>query len=195
MSTSAGTGATRSDAELIRASRSDPAAFEVLFDRHSVLLDRWLVAQTGDGAVAYELLAETFAQAWRGAGRFRGTDERSGAAWLYGIARNLLRQHYRQGRVETRARQRLAMATLTVHEDDTDEITCRIDARELAPAVREAFAELTSEQQAAIAFRVVEELSYEEVAARLRCSTITARTRVFRGLQILGAAIAKGAQP
>jgi RNA polymerase sigma factor (sigma-70 family) len=195
MSTSAGTWATRSDAELIRASRSDPAAFEVLFDRHAVLLDRWLVAQTGDAAVAYELLAETFAQAWRGVGRFRGADERSGVAWLYGIARNLLRQHYRQGRVETRARQRLAMVTLTVHEDDTDEITGRIDADQLAPAVREAFAELSSEQQAAIACRVVEELSYEEVAARLHCSTITARTRVFRGLQTLGAAILRGAQP
>jgi RNA polymerase sigma factor (sigma-70 family) len=195
MSTSAGTGATRSDAELIRASRCDPAAFEALFDRHAVLLDRWLVAQTGDAAVAYELLAETFAQAWRAAGRFRGADERSGAAWLYGIARNLLRQHYRQGRVETRARRRLAMATLTSREDDTEKITSRIDARELAPAVREAFAELTSEQQAAIAYRVIDEMSYEEVAARLDCSTVTARTRVFRGLQTLRAAVAKGAQP
>jgi RNA polymerase sigma factor (sigma-70 family) len=195
MGTPRATGATRSDADLIRASRGDPEAFEALFDRHSVLLDRWLVAQTGDAAVAHELLAETFAQAWRGTGRFRGTDESSGAAWLYGIARNLLRQHYRRGRVETGARERLAMATLTSHEDDTEEITFRIDAHELAPAVAEAFAELTSEQQAAIAYRVVEELSYEEVAARLDCSTITARTRVFRGLQTLRAAVAKGAQP
>lgn len=151
------------------------------------------MAQTGDATVAHDLLAETFAQAWLSAARFRGTDERSGAAWLYGIARNLLRQHHRHGRVDRTARQRLARASIWSEDDGTEEIAQRIDARELAPAVRDAFAELSSEQQAAIAYRVIDELSYREVATRLDCTTVTARTRVFRSLQTLRAAIAKGA--
>lgn len=99
-----------------------------------MLLDRWLTAQTGDATIAHELLAETFAQAWRGARRFRGADERSGAAWLYGIARNLLRQHYRQGRVETAARRRLGIATLTSHDDGrTRSPTASMHASSLQP--------------------------------------------------------------
>jgi RNA polymerase sigma factor (sigma-70 family) len=195
MSTSTDPGGARSDAELIRASRNDPAAFETLVKRHAMLLDTWLRAQTGDPAIAHELMAETFAQAWRGARRFRGVDERAGAAWLYGIARNLLRQHYRRGRLETAARRRLRMSTPTSYSDEVEEIDNRIDARELAPAVREAFAELTPEQQRAVAYRVVDELSYEEIAAQLECSTTTARSRVFRGLRTLRATVAKGANP
>ncbi len=187
-------GRARTDAELIRAARRDPAAFEAFVERHAMLLDRWLLAQTNDPATAHDLMAETFAQAWYAARRFRGSDDGSGAAWLYGIARNLLRQHYRRGRLETAARRRLGMATSTHEEDGSEEITFRIDARELAPAVREAFAELTPEQQRAIAYRVIDEMSYAEVAARLDCNTVTARSRVFRGLRTLRATVAKGVQ-
>jgi RNA polymerase sigma factor (sigma-70 family) len=193
MSMSSDPGGRRSDVELIRASRSDPAAFEAFVERHATLLDRWLAAQTGDAALAHELLAETFAQAWRGIRRFRGSDERAAVGWLYGIARNLLRQHYRRGRLETKARRRLGMATLASYDDQTDEISDRIDARELAPAVRDAFAELTADQQRAIAYRVIDGLSYEEVAEHMHCSAVTARSRVFRGLQTIRTAIAKGA--
>ncbi len=195
MGASKGSGRAPSDAELIRASRGDPAAFETLVERHAALLDRWLQAQTGNAATAHELMAETFAQAWRGVRRFRGTDDRSGAAWLYAIARNLLRQHYRRGHLETAARRRLGMATLVGQDDDTEEIARRIDAHELAPAVREAFAELTPDQQRAIAYRVIDELSYEEVGARLDCSAPTARSHVFRGLRLIRTTIAKGARP
>lgn len=182
-----------SDEELVRSARRDPAAFEVLFERHAALMQRWLISQTGDPAIAHDLLAETFALAWREARRFRGGGEGTGAAWLYGIARNLLRRHYRDGKVQTRARQRLALATQTTHDDDAHRIDFGLDARDLAPAVRAAFDELTPEQQAAVRYRVIGELSYAEVARELSCSTVTARTRVFRGLQALRAAVDRGA--
>lgn len=181
-----------SDVALIRASRRDPEAFELLFERHAAAMQQWLLAQTGDTTVAHELLAETFAQAWRGAGRFLGRDESSGVAWLYGIARNLLRHYYRDRSVQARARSRLELATEVVYEEDAHLIDSCLDARDLAPAVRAAFGELTSEQREAIHFRVVEEMSYAEVARELSCSTVTARTRVFRGLAALRAAVDRG---
>jgi RNA polymerase sigma-70 factor (ECF subfamily) len=195
MRRSTGTPEGRSDSELLRGARRDPAAFEELFERHAMPLRQWLFAQTGDAGVAHDLLAETFAQAWRGVRGFRGKHERSGAAWLYGIARHLVHQHREHGRIESAGRERLAMATASSHDGGIEEIAFRIDAHGLAPAVRDAFAELTPDQQRAIDYRVVQELSYEEVATRLDCSTITARTRVFRGLRTLRGAIAKGAQP
>jgi RNA polymerase sigma factor (sigma-70 family) len=184
-----------SDSELVRAARAQPAAFEELFERHALPLRQWLFAQTGDRAAAQDLLAETFAQAWLGIGRFRGRHDDSGGAWLYGIARNLLRQHRARGRVANAGRTRLGLATASSDGGEIDEVAARLDARELAPAVRAAFAELTAEQQHAIGYRVIDELSYQEVAARLDCSTATARTRVFRGLQTLRGAVLKGAQP
>ena len=70
----------------------------------------------------------------------------------------------------------------------------RLDAHELSPAVREAFAGLTAEQQTAIGYRVIDELSYDEIGVRLQCSPGTARARVFRGLQTMRSTIAKGAK-
>lgn len=185
----------QSDIELIRAARREPAAFEALFERHAMALRQWLFAQTGDASVSHDLLAETFAQAWRDRRRFRGEDERSGVAWLYGIARHLVSQHHKRGRIETTGRRRLGMATVTRDDGGIEELPSRLDAHELSAAVREAFAGLTAGQRAAIGYRVIEELSYEEVAARLRCSPVSARARVFRGLQSMRSAITKGASP
>jgi RNA polymerase sigma factor (sigma-70 family) len=178
-----------SDTELIRTAPGDPAAFEELFERHSISLQRWLFEHTSDVGVSRELLAETFAQAWRSARRFRGEDDRSGTAWLYGIANRLLLKHYRRSGVETAARRRLGMRADWDDDGGLDGIVARLDANEVGVCLREAFEELTSEQQRAVGYRVVDELSYEDVAARLGVSAITARTRVFRGLQALRAAM------
>jgi RNA polymerase sigma-70 factor (ECF subfamily) len=185
----------QTDADLIRAARTEPAAFETLFERHATALRQWLFAHTGDTTLSQELLAETFAQAWLGLRRFRGEGDRSGAAWLYGIARHLVHQHYRRRRVETAGRKRLGMALIASDDGGLDGMPASLDAKELSPAVREAFAQLTAEQQAAIGYRVVDELSYGEIAVRLRCNTVTARTRVYRGLQTMRSVITKGARP
>ena len=187
--------AEQSDVELIRAARREPAAFEELFERHAMALRQWLFAQTGDATASHDLLGETFAQAWRGVRRFRGEDERSGVAWLYGIARHLVSQHHKRGRIETAGRKRLGMATVTRDDGGIEELPSRLDAHELSAEVREAFAGLTAGQRAAIGYRVIDELSYEEVAVRLRCSPVTARARVFRGLRSMRSAITKGASP
>lgn len=180
------------DSDLIRASRDDPAAFEELFERHAVALRGWLFAQVGDAEVARDLLAETFAQAWRSRSRFRGREDGEGTAWLYGIARHLLFRHYRRGRVDRRARERLGIRTDGRHDGGLEELAARLDARDLSPAVRTAFAELTPAQQRAIGYRVMDGLTYDEVATQLKCSAVTARSHVFRGLNTLRTALNRG---
>lgn len=83
----------KTDAELIRAARTDPAAFAELYRRHAGTIDRYLRSRADSGA-ASELVAETFAQAALSLRRFR--DERQGSAlpWLYGIAANLVRTYH-----------------------------------------------------------------------------------------------------
>lgn len=180
--------------ELLRGSVRDPAAFEELFARHAVAMQRWLAAHVSDVSTANDLLAETFAAAWLGRRRFRGEDDAAALAWLYGIARNLLHQHYRRGRVEAAARHKLGMSVEAPGEDDLDAVLARAVASSAAGDLERALRQLPATQRAAVDGRVVRELSYEELAAELACSEQNARSYVSRGLRTLNT-ILKGVRP
>ena len=49
----------------------------------------------GDDAIAEDLTSQTFEKAWKRRQQFRGTDEQL-PAWLFTIARNVLRDHLRR---------------------------------------------------------------------------------------------------
>jgi len=80
------------DAELLRRSRRDPDSFVLLCQRHAGQLQGWLRSELRTDVLAREVLAETFAEAWFAARRFRDPDDGSAGAWLQGIARNLVRR-------------------------------------------------------------------------------------------------------
>src|SRR3954471_8092079 len=116
----------RTDAELIRAAGSDPAAFGELYERHAPAVFAWTARRASH--LAADLTAETFAQAWLSRRRFR--DDRQGSAlpWLLGIARNLLRESLRKDRVEARARLRLGVST-QLAEDGVEDVHNRLSPR------------------------------------------------------------------
>jgi RNA polymerase sigma-70 factor (ECF subfamily) len=60
-----------------------------------------------------------------------------------------------------------------------------MEASELGPALHTAVEGLPSEQRRALELRVVQQLSYDEVAGRLGCSQNAARLRVSRALRTL----------
>jgi DNA-directed RNA polymerase specialized sigma24 family protein len=94
-----GVWARLSDEELLDASRREPAAFGVFYERHEERMLRYFVSRVGDAEVAADLTAETFAAALAGAHRFRAR-KGPAVAWLFGIARNTLAVSKRRGRVE-----------------------------------------------------------------------------------------------
>jgi RNA polymerase sigma factor (sigma-70 family) len=174
-----------SDEDLLRAARRDPEAFCRVYTRHARPLWLWFRHQVGDPELANDLTAETFAQALGNLTRFRGTREGSGAAWLCGIARNLLRQYYKRKRVETAGRTRMGMPLRPYAA--FDEIEERIDAEALGSQLRAAMGDLPAEQREALALRVLEQLNYPEIAAHLACTEPTVRKRVSRALSALNA--------
>jgi RNA polymerase sigma-70 factor (ECF subfamily) len=176
---------TRSDSDLVRASIDDPTAFEMLFARHAVAIRAWLAGQIKDVGVANDLLAETFAQAWQSRRQFKGRGPDDGLAWLYGVARNMLRRHYKRGRVEAHARQRLRMRVDLIEEDRSQEVAARLTASGLRPRIASALSGLPEVQRRAVEARIVRELDYGSVAAELACSEPTARALVSRGLRKL----------
>jgi RNA polymerase sigma-70 factor, ECF subfamily len=177
----------RTDAQLLQAARTDPQAFREIYERYAVWMRSWFQRQTGSESVALDLTAETFAQAWRGLRRFKDMADGSAAPWLFGIARNLLRQYHKHNRIETAARARLGLPIDWEGTEAYDAVDERLHADDLKPALTTAVRALPDDQRAALELRVVEQLGYDEISARLGCSINAARLRVSRALRALTA--------
>lgn len=177
---------TRTDAQLLAAASRDPLAFREFYDRYAVWMRSWFLRQTGSETAALDLTAETFAEAWRSAKRFRDLADGSGAPWLFGIARNLLRQYHKHNRIESAARERLGLPITGQTCEEYEAVDERMAASALAPRLNHAVRALPKDQRRALELRVVQQLDYEEVAGALGCSQNAARLRVSRALRALG---------
>jgi RNA polymerase sigma-70 factor (ECF subfamily) len=172
----------RSDTELLLASRADPATFVELYRRHAEDLLRYFARRTLDPEAAAELTAETFAEAFASRRNYRDTGV-NGVAWVYGIARHQLSRFYRTGTIEAKARGSLGMNVRDLPAEDYERIEELVDLAPIKEALVEALATLGAEQRDALQLRVIEELSYPDVASRLGCAEAAARQRVSRGLR------------
>jgi RNA polymerase sigma factor (sigma-70 family) len=175
-----------SDASLLGAASQDPSAFSELYRRHVAEVHGWLRRRLE--WAASDLTAETFAVAWIRRDRFR--DERDGSAlpWLLGIAARLLADAVRRERVATRARQRLGLPLDLASEDGFDEVDARLSPR---IALSHALGSLPEHERQALELRVIEEMSYRQVAERLQIRPAAARLRVSRALRRLAFVVSK----
>ncbi len=176
-------GRDRTDGELLGAvAAGDAEAFSVFYRRHLPGVVGFLVRETGDREVSADLAAEVFAAVFLNAGRFGARGGGSAIAWVRGIALNKLRESWRRGRVEDRARRRLAFEP----EELDDEDLARVD--ELAGEAGEVSGlvdALPERQRAAVRWRVLEGRGYREIAKELDCSELVVRQHVSRGLKRL----------
>jgi RNA polymerase sigma-70 factor (ECF subfamily) len=171
----------RSDAELLIASRDDPAAFRELYDRWADRLLAYFYRRVLDPEVAADLLAETFAVAFERRRRFRDVG-RPGATWLYGIAARELSHWFRRQRVEQRAVRRLGLNVPALDDESIARIEALADTESHRAALASALEQMTAAERDAVELRVVAELGYAEIATRLDCTEAAARVRVHRGL-------------
>ena len=158
---------------------------DALYASHRDGLLVFLVRRTADTEVALDLWAETFAQAVASHRRYRGTTEAEAAAWLYTIAKRQLALYYRRGKAEQRAMRRLGLERPAATPELIEEIEARAGLEDVRRELGEALASLSDNVRDAIRLRIVDELSYAEVARSLRISEQAARARVSRGLAAL----------
>ncbi len=167
-----------SDARLLAASIDDATAFRELYDRYAARIESYHRRRCRDEQAALDLVAETFAQAWCVRRSFRDLADGSAAPWLYGIARNVLLQSVRRKRLEDAARERLGLLE-------------HLDAPQIIPnanwleGVDELLDGLPTDQRQAVQMRVVQDMSYQRIAADLAISPENARARVHRALKAL----------
>jgi RNA polymerase sigma factor (sigma-70 family) len=159
----------RTDAEAIAASLSEPRAFVAVFDRHFDAIHRYLRRRVPK-SVADDLAAETFAQAFEHRKRYNRGRPNS-RPWLFGIAHNLLRHHYRD---EERALRAYARTGTDPVQSAADE-----EAHE-SPEVAELLAGLSRGERDVLLLVAWAELEYEEVAEALGIPVGTVRSRLNR---------------
>lgn len=171
------------DSELVVAiARGDGESFSVLYRRHLSAVLAYLMRETRDPEASADLLAEVFAEVLTASTRYEPRTP-SALPWIIGIARNKLLMSFRRGKVEARARRRLAFEPAAIDDADLERVESLAGAG--TGRLTQLLAELPDHQEYAIRSHVVDGRSYREIASQLRTSEMVVRKRVSRGLSRL----------
>ena len=159
------------DATLIAASLTDGSAFAAVFDRHWGAIHRWCVARAGPAGE--DLAAETFRVAFDERARF---DPRyaDAAPWLYGIATNLVRRHFREA---ARRGGTAAAVRGGLHRGRARAASRRARS---APSSPPRCARVAAGDRDALLLHAWADLTYTEIAAATGVPVGTVRSRIHR---------------
>ena len=149
-------------------------SFEKTFESEFAPLHRYLRRRVGE-STADELAAQTFATAYASWDRLDPT--RPVRPWLYGIAANLLRHHWRSERRMLRAYARTGVDPVVADDDATLE---RLDAEARRRVLAAALAELRPHDREILLLHAWAELSDSEIADALSLPPGTVKSRLHR---------------
>src|SRR5579863_8276868 len=93
--------------------------FGSFYDRHRRAVSGYVGRHVGQPDVRLDIVAETFARALERRDQYR-QESGPASAWLLGIARNLIIDSVRRGRVEADSRARLGMQPIVLDEEQLD---------------------------------------------------------------------------
>ncbi len=163
-----------------RSCRGRPDAFVEVVRRHETAVHGFLARRAGPEAA--DLLGEVWLRAFAGRGGYDPA-HRDARPWLYGIARNVLRAHWR-------ARPDRAAAPETAC-DPWDGVVDRLDAAARAGTLVGALRALPSAEREVLLLVAWEQLTPAQAAAVLGVPQGTARSRLHRARAALRLALAE----
>jgi RNA polymerase sigma factor (sigma-70 family) len=153
-----------------------PEEFEAAVREHFPPVYRFIAGRVG-AAAAEDLAAETFATAYRRRASFE-PGRGSLRSWLYGIAVNLVRSHWRAEQhalhLDARLEPEIDLS------DDSEAADQRVIAALLAPRLAAALKQLSRDQREALLLHAWAGLSHEEIAAALEIAPGTVGSRLSR---------------
>lgn len=178
------------DTQQYASKESVPALppFEVLFQRYEKGIFNHIYRMVGNFEDATDLTSQTFLHALRAYDRFRG--ESQAYTWLYRIAVNLCKNHFRKRDREARIEMVSLDAPVMADTDgegmgrDIEDLTHAperlMEGQELQELIQRAIMDLSPDLRAVILLRDVQGLSYQEVAQITACSVEAVKSRIFR---------------
>lgn len=178
----------RDQADMERLMAGHDTALNDLMERHDEQVFRFLCRMVGNEDDARDLAQETFARVFRARTQFRLGDKFS--TWLYAIAANLARNHFRwrarHPNISLDAASDESGNTLgsglPAHETPPNEQTL---AAERASVVRAEVLRLPEDLREAIVLCEWEEKSMAEAAAILETTSKAVDSRLYRARKIL----------
>jgi len=176
----------RADMEKLQAGHD--AALNDLMERHATPVFHFLCRMVGNEDDANDLAQETFVRVFKSRASFR--TEQKFSAWLFTIAANLARNHFRwRARhpnlsldAENPETEQSLGSTLPANNPAPNEEAL---AAERAKAVRLAVGKLPEDLREAIVLCEWEEHSLAEAALILEATPKAVESRLYRGRQIL----------
>ena len=154
------------DGRVIRRSLADPRLFGTIFERHFETLHGYARRRVGTD-LAEEIATETFVRAFDRRSTFDAT-RADARPWLFGIAANLLRRHWRTERRRLDAYARAAeRGESTSGAAPAAEVVAALDS-------------LSRDERETLFLFAVADLSYEEIADALGIPVGTVRSRLAR---------------
>jgi RNA polymerase sigma factor (sigma-70 family) len=156
----------------------DPNAFEAFYREYVEAVQRFISRRVHDPHLAADLTADVFLAVINNAASY---DPRRGdpAAWLHGIARNVVSGEHRRVARTQRLQERIEGRRL-VDEDDIERLVERIDAAAESRQLTDAIARLPATERAVLELVAVDGLTVSEAAAALGIRAVTARVRLHR---------------
>ena len=164
---------------IARAQRGDPSAFEEIVRLYQRRVYGVALRIVRAHDVADDVTQEAFLRAWRSLDRFELG--RPFGPWVCRIAANLAVNHVRSPRAREEG---LPDGHAETRTNAPGPLGALLDA-EGATVLERAMGQLPQEQRAVLVLRVVEELSYAEIAETLGISPGTVMSRLFRARERL----------
>jgi RNA polymerase sigma-70 factor (ECF subfamily) len=160
--------------------------FDVLFLRYEKRIYNLILRMVGDVEDATDLTSQTFLHALRAYHRFRG--EAQAYTWLYRIAINLCKNHFRKRDREARFQMISLDAPLQADgeemerdiEDYSQAPERLIEGRATQELLQAAIMDLSTDLRTVIILRDVQGLSYQEIADITGCTVEAVKSRIFR---------------
>ena len=169
-----------------RACAGDATAFEQIYNLLADELFSYICGQCHNETVAEDILANVFLKSWRSIRRYRTGSDRF-RPWIFAIARNEVRDHWRS------ARPTLPMLDIDV-TDETD-MASGMDPEDARRQVAQAMAILTEEQRQVVALRYFSNKSHEEIAAIMGKREGAVRALLLRALRRMRKSMADSPAP
>ena len=166
------------DTTEVAAIGTDPDALEAFYREHLPAVRVFVARRVDDPHTAADLTVDVFLAAVDASARYRA-EQGPAAAWLMGVARNVVAGHRRRRVREVRANARISGRAL-LDDAALERIAERLDSEREARRLYRSLAELPAKQRAVVELVAVDGLNLQEAAAVLGITPGNARVRYHR---------------
>jgi RNA polymerase sigma-70 factor (ECF subfamily) len=181
MDTPATNGETGEVEAMRLLAEGNDSALNRLMQDWSPRVTAMLYRMTGNASVAGDLAQETFVRLYQTCRRFRpGNSPRPFSTWVFGIAANLAKNHFRW-----KGRHPESPLESAAETGSADNPATSAESEERAAAVRKAIAALPHDQREVLVLSEYEGLSHAEIAAVAGCSVKAVERRLSRARELL----------